>query len=115
MAVTRYDSNHRMSQCVVHSDTIYLAGQVASGASVAEQTQNILNTIDSLLANAGSDKSQLLSATIWLTSMDNFVEMNEIWDNWIDKSNPPCRACVESPRLATPEFLVEIMIIAAKS
>ena len=105
-----------MSQGVVHGDTVYLAGQVAQnarGGSVKEQTQDICAAIDSLLAEAGSDKSKLLSATIWITDMRTFNDMNEVWDAWIDPANPPARACVES-RLAAPGFDVEIGIIAAK-
>ena len=108
------DSNHRMSQIVVHGDTVYLAGQVAKGDSVAAQTTGILEQIDKLLAKAGTDKSRLVSATIWVCSMDDFADMNAVWDAWVDPANPPARACVESPRLATPEFQVEIMVIAAK-
>jgi len=114
MSINRQDSNHRMSQIVEHGNTVYLAGQVASGSSVADQTTAILANVEALLGKAGSDKSQILSTTIWLTSMETFAEMNAVWDAWVDANNPPARACVESPRLATPEFLVEIMVIAAK-
>lgn len=113
MNITRYESGPRMSQAVVHGDTVYLAGQVGDGDTVAGQTRAILSKIDHLLATAGSDKSRLLSATIWLTSMDDFAEMNSVWDAWVDTAHPPARACVESPRLATPDFRVEIMVIAA--
>ena len=115
MSVTRKHSGPRMSQVVVHGNTVYLAGQVAQeapGASVAEQTRDILQRIDQYLAEAGTDKSRALAATIWLTSMDTFAEMNEVWDAWIDPENPPARACVES-RLAAPQFTVEIMLTAA--
>ena len=81
---------------------------------MAEQTKAILDQIDELLAEAGTDKSNALSATIWLTSMDNFNEMNEVWDAWSTGGNAPCRACVESPRLAAPQFTVEIGLIAAR-
>jgi len=114
--IERLHSGSRMSQVVIHGDTVYLAGQVAQqapGASVAEQTTAILGQIDALLAEAGTDKSQLLSATIWLTDMDSFAEMNQIWDSWIDLANPPARACVEA-RLAAPQFTVEIMVTAAR-
>lgn len=113
MSITRFESNDRMSQAVVHGGVVYLAGQVAQGAkagSIADQTKDILQAIDKLLATTGSDKSQLLSATIWLTSMDDFAEMNGVWDAWVDNANPPARACVESPRLATADFQVEIMV-----
>lgn len=107
------ESSQRMSQIVVHGNTVYLAGQVASGESVADQSAGILQKVDELLARAGSDKSKVLSTTIWLCSMDDFAEMNAVWDAWIDPANPPARACVESPRLATPEFRVEMMVTAA--
>jgi len=104
-----------MSQAVVHNDIVYLAGQVAQGAkagSITAQTEDILNAIDKLLATAGSSKANILSTTIWLTSMDDFAEMNNVWDAWVDTANPPARACVESPRLATADFQVEIMVTA---
>jgi len=116
MSITRLHSNARMSQVVVHGNTVYLAGQVAQGAkggSITAQTEDILGTIDGFLAEAGSDKSHMLSATIWLTSMDDFAEMNAVWDAWVDTANPPCRAAVESARLATNDFQVEIMVTAA--
>ncbi|NIM27631.1 MAG: RidA family protein [Gammaproteobacteria bacterium] len=115
MSVTRKHSGPRMSQIVVHGDTVYLAGQVAldaPGASVADQTRDILQRIDQFLAEAGSSKSKALAATIWLADMDTFNEMNEVWDAWIDADNPPARACVEA-RLAAPQFTVEIMVTAA--
>lgn len=117
MPVQRLQTNDRMSQIVIHGDTVYLAGQVAlkaPGASVADQTEAILAQIDELLAEVGTDKSNVLSATIWLTSMDDFAEMNEVWDAWSKGGNAPCRACVESPRLAAPQFNVEIGVVAAK-
>lgn len=114
MSITRMESGTRMSQIVTHGDTVYLAGQVASGDTVADQTRGILEKIDALLTQAGTDKSKLLSTTIWLCSMDDFAEMNGVWDAWIDPANPPARACVESPRLATPEFRVEMMVTAAR-
>ena len=115
MTIRRIDVGDRMSQAVVHGDTVYTAGQVAQrapGASVTDQTADILARIDELLAEAGTDKSKLLSATIWLTSMDDFAEMNAVWDAWVSPGNTPGRACVES-RLAAPQFTVEIGVIAA--
>ena len=117
MSVQRIKTNDRMSQIAIHGDTVYLAGQVAlaaPGESITAQTQAILTQIDDLLAEAGTDKSKALSATIWLTSMDDFNEMNAVWDAWSTGGNAPCRACVESPRLAAPQFTVEIGLIAAK-
>ena len=117
MSIQRFHTNDRMSQAVVHGDTVYLAGQVAQsapGGTVTEQTQAILAQIDTLLAEAGTDKSKALSATIWLCSMDDFAEMNAVWDAWATGGNAPCRACVESPRLASPNFTVEIGLIAGR-
>jgi enamine deaminase RidA (YjgF/YER057c/UK114 family) len=105
-----------MSQAVVHGNTVYTAGQVAlnaPGAPVADQTRDILASIDRLLAEAGTDKSKLISATIWLSDMSTFAEMNGVWDAWVSPGNTPCRACVES-KLAAPQFTVEIGVIAAK-
>ena len=104
-----------MSQVVIHGDTVYLAGQVAAnapGGSIADQTKDILATIDKLLGEAGSDKSKLLAAELWLTDMRHFAEMNEVWDAWVDPANPPARACVEA-RLANTLYDVEIMVTAA--
>ncbi len=115
MTVKRIKSNQRMSQMVVHGNVAYSAGQVAQrapGQSVTAQTQDILTAIDELLAEAGTDKSRLLTATIWITNMDDFAEMNAVWDAWVSPGNSPTRACVES-RLATPDFDVEIMVTAA--
>ena len=104
-----------MSQTVVHGDTVYTAGQVADdpSADVAGQTAQILAKIEGLLAKAGTDKSKMLTANIWLSDISTFNEMNSVWDAWVDQANPPARACVES-KLALPEFLVEIMVVAAK-
>ena len=115
MQIKRLHTLARMSQVVIHGDTVYTAGQVAQdapGEPVAVQTQNILDRIDRLLDEAGTDKSKLLSATIWLSDMGKFDEMNAVWDAWVSPGNAPCRACVES-RLASPKFTVEIMVIAA--
>ncbi len=116
MSIQRIEIAERMSQAVVHGDTVYLAGQVARdapGGSITEQTKNILDRIDGLLAEAGSDKSKALSATIWITDMRYFAEMNAVWDAWVSPGNTPARACVES-RLASTQFNVEIGLIAAK-
>ncbi len=113
--ITRIATGQRMSQAVIHGQTIYLAGQVGTpGTSVTAQTQEILEKIESLLEQAGSDKTQILSATIWMASMDSFAEMNAVWDAWVPEGHAPARATGESA-LATPEHLVEILIIAAKS
>jgi len=114
--IERIDTSQRMSQVVINADTVYLAGQVAfdaPGASVADQTKDVLKRIDNLLSQAGTDKTKLLSATIWLTDINDFDEMNSVWDAWVSPGNAPARACVESA-LAAPQFNVEIGIIAAK-
>ena len=115
MSIKRIDTNKLMSKAVVHGNTVYLSGLTASDRSqdVKGQCQQILDGIDHYLAEAGTDKSKLLSANLWITDMANFAEMNAVWDAWVDTDNPPCRACVES-KLALPAFKVEIGIIAAK-
>jgi enamine deaminase RidA (YjgF/YER057c/UK114 family) len=114
MNIHRIGSGPRMSQAVIHGDTIYLAGQVgAPGKSVTEQTQAVLKSIDRLLAESGSSKSKLLSAIIWLADINDFAAMNAVWDAWIDPANPPARATGES-KLATPEYRVEIIVVAAR-
>ena len=115
MSIRRIGVGPRMSAAVVHGGTVYLAGQVANkakGASVAEQTREILSIIDGLLAEAGSDKSKLLSANIWLVDISTFAEMNGEWDKWVSPGNTPARATVEA-RLAAPDYKVEIAVIAA--
>jgi enamine deaminase RidA (YjgF/YER057c/UK114 family) len=113
MSIRRIEPGPRMSQAVVHGGIAYLAGQVgAPGASVTEQTRAVLAQVDRLLAEVGSDKSRILSATIWLADIGSFAEMNAIWDAWIDAANPPARATGES-RLAAPEYKVEIIVVAA--
>ena len=115
MTIRRIGSGKRMSQAVVHNGTIYLAGQVAfnaPAASAAEQTKDILAAIDKLLTEAGSDKSKLLSAVIWLADMRDYDAMNSVWDAWVAPGHAPARACVEG-RLAFPKYTVEIMVTAA--
>jgi enamine deaminase RidA (YjgF/YER057c/UK114 family) len=115
MGIERIDAGKRMSQAVVHGSTVYLAGQVADDPSqdVAGQTKQILGKIDALLARVGSDKSTLLSATIWLADISTFNQMNGVWDAWVIEGSTPARATVEA-KLAAPNFKVEIGIIAAK-
>ncbi len=113
MSIKRIEPGTRMSQAVIHGNTVYLAGQVgAPGESVTAQTKDICSKIERLLTESGSDMSKILQATIWLADMEDFAEMNAVWDAWIDPANPPARACGES-KLATPDFKVEILIIAA--
>jgi len=113
MTITRLEKGPRMAQAVIHKDTVYLAGQVGRGATVTEQTEDMLASVERRLKEAGSDKSRILSATIWLANMGDFGEMNAVWDVWVDPDNTPARACVEG-RLAMPGFLVEVMIVAAR-
>ncbi len=113
--IERIDTSARMSQAVIHGHTVYLAGQVAvdaAGQSVTAQTHNILDRIDHYLTQAGTDKSRLLAATIWLVDIGTFDEMNKVWDAWVAPGHSPARACVES-KLASPDFTVEISVIAA--
>jgi enamine deaminase RidA (YjgF/YER057c/UK114 family) len=115
-SITRIDPGPRMSDAVIHGHTIYCAGQVADkakGGSVAEQTADVLAQIDALLATCGSSKANILSATIYLSNISTFAEMNGVWDAWVDKANPPARATVEA-RLAAPAYAVEIVVIAAR-
>jgi enamine deaminase RidA (YjgF/YER057c/UK114 family) len=116
MAIERHDVGPRMSKAVVHGNTVYLAGIVADnpkGKSVKEQTQDILRQIEGFLGTAGTDKSKLLSANIWITDMAEFAEMNAVWDAWVAPGNTPARATVQA-RLASPDYKVEIMVVAAK-
>ncbi len=113
MSIRRIEAGPRMSQAVIHGNTVYLAGQVGTpGKSVAEQTRDVLASVDRLLKEAGSDKSKILQAIIWLADMADFAEMNSVWDKWVDGPNAPARATGEA-KLATPEYTVEIIITAA--
>jgi len=116
MKIERHETGPRMSKAVVHGDTVYLAGIVADnpkGQSMADQTGSILSQIDSFLATAGTNKTKLLSANIWITDMANFAEMNVVWDAWVSPGNTPARATVEA-KLASPDYKVEIMVVAAR-
>ncbi|TPI20186.1 RidA family protein [Mesorhizobium sp. B4-1-1] len=113
MSIRRIDVGPRMSQIVIHGNTVYLAGQVGeSGGNVASQTRDILKTIDELLAKAGTDKTKIVQAIIWLDDMKTFAEMNAEWDKWVPQGHTPARATGEA-KLATPEYLVEIIVTAA--
>jgi len=113
--IRRIGPGPRMSKAAIHGDVIYTAGQVADkakGGSVEDQTHEILALIDEILAEAGSEKANILSATIYLADISTFAEMNKVWDVWVDKANPPARATVEA-KLVTPDYKVEIAVIAA--
>jgi len=110
----RLDTGTRMSQAVIHGDTVYLAGQVGeAGASVADQTRQALAKVEALLARAGSDKNHLIQTTVWLADMADFGAMNAVWDAWVTPGTAPARACGEA-KLARPEFAVEIIVVAAR-
>ena len=114
MTIQRYDNGQRFCRVLSHNGTVYLAGMTAddtSGDTVA-QTRAILDKIDHYLAMAGSDKTKLLTTTIWLRDIADFDKMNSVWDSWIDRSAMPVRATVEA-RLAGDAYRVEIMVTAA--
>ena len=115
MTIKRFNPGPRMSKAVVHGGVAYLSGQVADkskGRSVTEQTNEILGIVDALLKEAGSDKGKLLSASIWLTDMATFGEMNAVWEGWVVPGQTPARATVEA-KLAAADYKIEIAVIAA--
>jgi len=114
MAIKYLEVGPRMSQITIHAGTVYTAGQVADDATadIKGQTEQVLARLDSLLAAAGTDKSHLLSATIWLADMKDFTEMNSVWDSWVTPGRPPSRACVGAI-LGRPEWKLEVRVVAA--
>ena len=114
MTITRIETGKRMSMAVVHNGTAYLAGQVGNpGDDVTAQTRTVLAEIDRLLAAAGTDKSRLITAQIWLADIaTGFAAMNAVWDEWVSPGNAPARYTGEA-KLAGPEYLVEIIVTAA--
>ena len=103
-----------ISKVVQHAGVVYLCGVTPDPAGdIRAQTLQVLQRIDRLLASAGTDKSKLLSAQVWLTDMSHFGAMNEVWNAWVDHANPPVRACVQAP-LYLPSLLIEIMVTAAQ-
>lgn len=113
MTITRFETGPRMSQAVIHNGTVYLAGQVGeAGSDVSAQTAQALAEVDRLLALAGSDKTKIISAMIWLADIADFPKMNAVWDKWVPQGHTPARATGES-KLATPDYLVEVIVIAA--
>jgi enamine deaminase RidA (YjgF/YER057c/UK114 family) len=115
MAIKRHEPSQILSSAVEHGNTVYLAGLTADDPAqdIKGQTKQILDKIDRLLAKSGSNKSNLLSAHIWVTDIKNRPAMNEVWSAWADPGNLPARACVEA-KLADPRMLVEIMVVAGK-
>jgi len=114
--IERLEVGPRMSQAVIHGNTVYLAGQVADDPTqdVAGQTRQILAAIDGLLAGCASDKTRILAATIYLADIGSFQQMNSAWDAWVAAGHTPARATVEA-KLAAPEYKVEIQVIAARN
>ena len=111
--IKRIGTGARMSEAVCYNGIVWLAGQVGKpGDSVADQTRSCLAEVDRILAEAGTDKTRILSAQIWMADMANFAEMNAVWDAWVPKGNTPARATGEA-RLATPAYLVEVIVTAA--
>ncbi len=115
MTIERLETKQRMSRIVKHNGTIYLCGQVAEDATkdITEQTQTMLDKVDALLKQAGSDREHILSATIYVKDMSYFAEMNAVWDAWIPEGHAPARACVAA-KMAREALLVEISVIAAE-
>lgn len=115
MTIERIEPGVRFSEAVAHGNLVFLAGHTSSveDAPVYDQTVDILAQIDAHLAAAGTDKSKLLSVSIWLSDIGTFAEMNRAWDEWLDRDNMPVRATVEA-RLARPGWKVEIAGIAAR-
>lgn len=110
--IQRIETNQRMSGAVVANGFVFLAGQVGEpGTSVTEQTRSVLSKIEDLLAKAGSDKTRIVSAQIWVADMSDFAEMNAVWDAWVPQGHAPARATGESA-LATPDYKVEIIVTA---
>ncbi|MGH8418558.1 MAG: RidA family protein [Pseudomonas sp.] len=115
MSVQRQLTNERMSQIVIHNGTVYLAGQVGDDmtAGIEQQTREVLDNIERLLDLAGTDKSRILSVTIYLKDIDaHFAGMNSVWDTWLPKGVAPARATVEA-KLCEPQILVELSVTAA--
>lgn len=114
--IQRQHIKQRMSRIVIHNGTLYLCGQVCKDTtkevSIREQTETMLEKVDELLIEAGSDREHMLSATVYIRDMKDFATMNEVWDAWVPDGHAPARACVEA-RMARPELLVEISVIAA--
>jgi enamine deaminase RidA (YjgF/YER057c/UK114 family) len=113
--IQRIETNQRMSRIVIHQGTVYLCGQVAVDADkgIEEQTQTMLDKVDTLLLDAGSDRLHILSATIYIKNIQDFTLMNKVWDQWVPEGYAPARTCVQAS-MARPELLVEISVVAAQ-
>lgn len=115
MSIIRHNPRKLMSAAVEHAGTVYVSGQVPKDCSqgVRGQTEQVLAKVDAILATAGTNKSKLLAANIWLADIRGFDEMNQAWLEWVDSSNLPARAAVQA-QLARPDIAVEIAVICAK-
>lgn len=115
MTIERKHTGERMSRIVKHNGTIYLCGQVCKDANddITRQTETMLEKVDELLLEAGSDREHMLSATLYIKTMDDFAAMNAVWDAWVPQGHAPARACVQAS-MARPELLVEISVVAAE-
>ena len=114
MSIERQETKQRMSRIVIHNDTVYVCGQVCKDSTkgISEQTETMLEKVDALLLQAGSDREHMLSATVYVRDMKDFAAMNAAWDAWVPEGHAPARACVEA-RMARAELLVEISVVAA--
>ncbi|MEQ8291222.1 MAG: RidA family protein [Roseovarius sp.] len=110
--IERIETNQRMSRIVKHNGVVYLCGQVGEGETVADQTRDCLSRVEALLEKAGSSPERILQAIVWLTDINDFAEMNEVWDAWVPEGHAPARACGEA-RLARADLRVEIIVTAA--
>ncbi len=111
--IERINPNSRMSPIVKHNGLVYLSGQICKNIEdgISGQTTTMLENVDNLLTQAGSNKHSILSATIYVKTMDDFAAMNKVWDNWLDDADSPTRACVEA-NMAREKLLVEVSIVA---
>lgn len=112
MTIERLETGTRMSKIVKHNGVAYLCGQVGAGDTVADQTRDCLGRVEALLEQAGSSPDRILQAIVWLADMNDFDEMNEVWDAWVPEGHAPARACGKA-KLARDVFKVEIIVIAA--
>ena len=114
MDIIRKETKQRMSRSVIHNSTVYFCGQVAKDTSkgIKDQTATTLEKVDELLESVGSDRTKILSTTIYIKDMSMFKDMNEVWDAWVPEGHAPARACVEAS-MASEELLVELSVIAA--
>jgi len=112
MSITRIETGQRMSKIVKHNGVAWLCGQVGDGETVADQTRDCLSRVEALLEKAGSDRTRVLQAVIWLADMSDFAEMNAVWDAWVPEGYAPARACGEA-KLAREALKVEIIVTAA--